>query len=108
MKKILIWLMVSSPVLYGSTCTIFSKFKDNAFDIINVGDSQESVIKLLGNVYVHEKSDSLFPRYASNKCRNPCVERLWFENQFAVGVEAWSVELDSQNRVVNKTHWVLP
>jgi protein involved in sex pheromone biosynthesis len=107
-KKIFIWLIVASPILYISTCTIISSKKDKAFNTIGIGDSQEKVIKILGNPSVRENPYSLFARYASSKCRNPCAERLWFENELAIGIEAWSVELDNQNRVTDKAHWVLP
>jgi hypothetical protein len=30
----------------------------------------------------------------------PCKERLWFENRLTLGIKAWSVELDQDDRVI--------
>jgi hypothetical protein len=107
-KKIFLWLAISSPILYISSCVIISAYKDKAFDAIKIGDTQESVIESIGNPSMRETSGFLFPRYASKKCKDPCVERLWYENELAIGLEAWSFELDKEGRVINKAHWVLP
>lgn len=108
LNKILTWLIIVFPILYVSSCAITSELKGRAFDAVKIGDTEASVIRLFGNPSVREKPDTLFTRYASNKCKSPCIERLWFENQLSIGIEAWSVELGSDNRVVEKAHWVSP
>ena len=102
------WLIVVCPVLYVASCALTTELKGREFDKVKIGDTRTSVINLLGNPSVHEKQETLYALYATNKCKNPCVERLWFENRFLIGIEAWSIELVNDGRVVGKSHWMLP
>ncbi len=79
-----------------------------AFDSIEIAATQESVIKYLGEPSVLERQGILFSRYASHGCNDPCVVRLWFENRLSLDTEAWSVELDKEDRVIKKYHWMSP
>lgn len=108
LMKALRWIIFGFPIFYISSCALTSELKGRAFDAINVGDTEVAIIRLLGNPSVREGPDILFTRYATIKCQNLCVERFWFENRFAIGIEAWSVELGDDRRVVKKAHWVLP
>lgn len=107
-KKVLPWLLLLSPVLYGTTCSYISKIKSDAFELIKVGDTKDSVIEKLGKPSHIEKPGVLFSRYASYQCKHPCVERLWFENMLSMAIEAWSVEVDKNNLVISTGHWLSP
>ena len=99
-------MFVICPVMYLSTCSYISEKRNTAFDSINVGDTEANVISKFGMPSVREKQGVLFRRYAITACQNPCVERLWFENGLTLYIEAWSVELGKDGRVIDKAHWV--
>jgi hypothetical protein len=76
---------------------------------VKIGDSADFVVALFNAPPVYETpEDPPFVRYASEKCKSPCVERLWFENRLELDIEAWSISLRSDGRVVDKYHWVSP
>lgn len=106
--KILGWLLIGVPIAYVVTCSGTSSNKSRAFDAIKVGDSRTLVIDSLGNPDVEEHPEKLFARYASKPCEGLCKERLWFENKLSFGIEAWSVELDQNSRVIRKAYWNSP
>jgi hypothetical protein len=95
-------------LLYAGTCMYVRAKRQEAFNSIKVGDAADSVVARFGNPSVRERPEKLFPRYASTKCQAPCVERLWFENRLALDLEAWSVSLGSDGKVVEKYHWISP
>jgi hypothetical protein len=95
-------------LLYVVACVYIRENRQNAFGATRIGDSMNSVIKRFGDPSVKESPDHLFARYASIKCQPPCTERLWFENRLAFDIEAWSVSIGSDGRVVGKYHWVSP
>lgn len=107
-KKIVLLIVVVVPIIYIATCSYISETRNKAYELVKIGDTQEALIRRLGNPSVREKANSVFLRYTSKVCENPCVERLWYENRLALDIEAWSVELDHNNRVIKKTHWVSP
>lgn len=107
-KKVLIYLLLASPVLYIATCSYISENNSNKFELIKVGDTKDTVIDRLGKPSYIEQPSILFSRYATHQCHNPCTERLWFENWLILGIEAWSVEIDKNNQVIKKAHWVSP
>lgn len=106
--KVIGLLLLGFAILYLVACSGLSASKSRAFDSIGVGDRREAVIKILGAPDVRELPTELFVRYASSPCGGVCKERLWFENKLSLGIEAWSVELDKDHRVVKKTHWHSP
>jgi hypothetical protein len=107
-KKFLVWLLLISPPFYITTCLYISEKRSATFDLIKVGDTRDIVIGQLGEPSHIEQLNILFSRYASYPCQNQCVERLWFENQLSLDTEAWSVEIDKNNQVIKKSHWVSP
>jgi len=107
-KKALFWLLLLSPVLYITSCIFVSERRASAFDVINIGDTRDTVIGQFGMPSHVERPGVLFARYASHQCQSPCVERLWFENRLSLDIEAWSVELDQGGRVIKKSHWASP
>jgi hypothetical protein len=107
-KKLFLLMALLSPAVYLSTCTYISDEHTRAFDSVRIGDTKESVLKQFGKPSVSEKEDVPFVRYSSIACSAPCVERLWFENRMTFDIEAWSIELGADHRVVHKAHWVSP
>jgi hypothetical protein len=78
-----------------------------AFETVAAGDTEEVVVAKLGRPTAREKPDRLYPGYAYTNCIAPCVERLWYENLIP-GLEAWSVSLDGNGRVLESYHWASP
>ena len=107
-KTGLLSLFIATPILYVGTCAWCSKSHTDAFEAISVGDTRDAVIRRFGRPSHVERPDALFRRYATERCAEPCVERLWFENRLTLDTEAWSVELDKRGKVMEKYHWVSP
>ncbi|NLR95354.1 hypothetical protein HGP17_00730 [Rhizobium sp. P38BS-XIX] len=78
-----------------------------AFGTIIAGDTEDVVLRKLGSPTAREKPDHLYPGYALANCVSPCAERLWYENS-VLGLEAWSVSLSDDRRVLSTYHWVSP
>ncbi|QND49853.1 hypothetical protein HB780_30755 [Rhizobium lusitanum] len=78
-----------------------------AFETGAIGDTEKVVLAKLGHPTAREKPDRLYPGYAYTNCTMPCVERLWYENLIP-GLEAWSVSLDGNGRVLESYHWASP
>jgi hypothetical protein len=105
---IIIGGIVAVAFLYLAACLYIHIKRQSAFNSINIGDTADSVMARFGDPSVREGPERLFSRYASAKCVLPCVERLWFENRLALDLEAWSVSLGSDGKVIDKYHWVSP
>ena len=108
------WIPISVAVItaillsYVGTCVFVKMRRQAAYDSVKIGDTADFVVARFGNPSVREGPEKLFARYASSKCQLPCAERLWFENRLTLDLEAWSVSLGSDGRVVEKYHWVSP
>lgn len=90
-------------------CSFKSHSRNSAFDAVQVGDTEATVIaRFATQPSVRESPGALFARYASQPCGGVCAERLWFENRLSLDTEAWSVELDKNGRVIKKSRWVSP
>jgi hypothetical protein len=107
-KRLLFWLPLLSVALYIAIFVAISERRSDSFAAIRIGDNLNSVIANFGAPSHIERPGALYSRYASDQCKHPCVERLWFENRLSFDLEAWSVELDESGRVVHKSHWVSP
>lgn len=86
------------------------RYRENwsaAFGTITAGDTEEVVLRKLGPPTAREKPGHLYPGYALTNCAASCVERLWYENSI-LGLEAWSLSLSDDRRVVSTFHWVSP
>jgi hypothetical protein len=101
-------ILIVISLLYLTTSVYVGMKRRAAYNSIRIGDSASFVITQFGNPSVREQPDHPFARYASSKCESPCVERLWFENRLTLDIEAWSVSLGSDGRVVEKYHWISP
>lgn len=106
----IVLLIVGLLIAVGiGSCTYVSHVRNRAFESVQVGDAESKVIDLFGvQPSVREKPGALFARYATAPCTEPCAERLWFENRLSLDIEAWSVELDRDRRVIKKSRWVSP
>jgi hypothetical protein len=107
-----IWITFAGIVLillsYGSACFYVRTQYQASYNAVKIGDTADFVVALFDSPPVYETPEEPFARYASAKCKSPCVERLWFENRLALDIEAWSISLGSDGRVVEKYHWVSP
>ncbi|HEX7643028.1 MAG TPA: hypothetical protein VF472_12550 [Burkholderiaceae bacterium] len=105
------WLLITllaSPVLYLGSCEYLSTTGRHAFDGVRVGNTKTEVIQRLGLPYHVQKAGEDFNAYASDRCSGACTERLWFRNPLSVGIEAWSLDMGQDGRVVNKAYWISP
>lgn len=100
--------MILVLFLYGAVAFAVRTSRQRAFDTTVIGATSESVIERFGAPFVRERPDRPFGRYATSNCAPPCTERLWFENRLALDLEAWSVSIGSDGRVIDKYHWVSP
>ena len=106
--SIVIGALIIAVFSYIATCAYIRIERQTAFELVKIGDTEDSVIAHFGNPSVRESANELFSRYGSSRCQSPCAERLWFENRLALDIEAWSVSLGKDGRVVEKYHWVSP
>lgn len=102
------WAIAAAPFLYASSCAYISHSKGKAFDRINIGDTEEQVIRVAGSPSFREQPGKLYTPYASQECQKPCVERLWFENRLSLDGEAWVIELGDSSQVIHKTYFLSP
>ncbi len=111
MKKILSLVFRASIVLivlYPASCSFISYKKNSAYKKINIGDQKENVIKLIGNYSKVDNLHDFYKKYSSQPCVAPCFQRLWFENPLGIDIQAWSVSLNIEGKVISKYHWVSP
>ena len=101
-----IGVLCITAISYLAACISVKTRLQSSYDSIQIGDPANAVIARLGSPSVKEISEKPFYRYASSECRKPCVERWWYENRLALDIEAWSVSIGSDDRVVSKYHWV--
>ncbi len=109
MRLILSFLICLLTGAYIGSCAYIDSRRSKAFDAVQVGDTEGTVIGLFrAQPTVREQQGHLFRRYATRPCTAPCMQRLWYENRLGFDTEAWSVELDSSGHVLKKAHWVSP
>lgn len=76
------------------------------FALAAKGESRNNATQELGTPGVVETPDQPFMVYASVPCTAPCAQRLWWEHPVLRGVEAWSMEFDSNGRMLHKAYWL--
>ena len=89
-------------------CALRIHHYDSALAEVKVGDSEITVIAEMGNPSFREPVGAPYLRYTGDACTAPCNERLWWEWPISPGMEAWSVELGRDRKVVSTYHWVSP
>ena len=105
-KKILLCVLILSPALYVAACCVFSNSRKEAFYQIQPGDTRQAVLARFGKPSQVERPGDAVGRYSGVPCTHPCAERLWFENRLSSELEAWSMDLDQNGRVVGKLYLV--
>ncbi|WP_145608980.1 hypothetical protein [Nitrospirillum amazonense] len=110
-RQVLIWsssglalilATVIAAAFYTTTRT------QSSFDTIEVGQTEKSVIGILGRPSVTEYPSRPFTRYAVHGCETPCARRIWYENRLALDMEAWSISIGDNGTVLEKYHWLSP
>ena len=104
----LILVSLALAVILVASCSVQANRRTRALDHIAAGDTSASVIARLGQPTRRELPGRPYLVYAVRGCAAPCAMRLWWEWPLFRGIEAWSVELDSSQRVVHTTHWLSP
>lgn len=95
-------------VLALGSCVYAVARNEKAFSETVGGDTRSAVVARFGSPDIEETAGKPYLVYANSGCETPCEVRLWWEHPVLRGIEAWSVEFDSQGRVVNTAHWVSP
>ena len=90
------------------SCTYKTHRIDYLISKVKIGDTEFSVINSLGQPNFRELQNSPYLRYTGAACATPCVVRLWWEAPLFSGIEAWSVEIDHDQKVIDTYHWVSP
>jgi hypothetical protein len=77
---------------------------------VNIGDSETVVLERFGRPGITETTADNFKAYIDKPCQSPCIKRMWWEAPFPIpkGIEAWAVEFDGTQHVINKTHILFP
>jgi len=89
-------------------CALVIHKYNSGLAAVEPGNSEARVIALLGSPSYTEPAGHPYLRYTGAPCAAPCVRRLWWEWPIFPGIEAWSVELGSNNQVLKTYHWVSP
>lgn len=111
MRKIiprLILAVLLLAMIFVASCSVQANQRTRMLEKIAVGDTSQSVIERLGRPSRIEPADQPYLVYASLPCTTPRSTRLWWEWPVSLGMEAWSVELDSNQEVLHTVHWVSP
>lgn len=111
MAKVLRNLALSAlaiAVVAIGSCALQAHRYNSAVSQIAVGDPEAAVIGRLGQPSFRELAGSPYLRYTGTPCTSPCATRLWWEWPLLPGIEAWSVELGQDHKVVKTYHWVSP
>jgi hypothetical protein len=101
------WLFLGIVPAYVVACAGTSASRSHAFNAIQLGDTRQAVVDVFGVPSVVELRGQPFLRYTSAPCVG-CKERLWFENRLSLDTEAWSIELNFEDRVIKKYAWHSP
>jgi len=104
--KVFIFVLTMFVAGYISACSRISYVNSRAFNLIRIGDSVETAINSFGKPSFRQDKNQWVP-YVMNQCEDPCVERIWYENQLLLIVdEAWSLEIDKEGKIIRKSYWV--
>jgi hypothetical protein len=106
--KISVGVIALLFVAYGASGLVVKKAREDAFSAIKEGDTYDVVVNRFGLPSAMDGPSEEFTRYTSESCKPPCAKRLWFENRLFLDIEAWSISLDSDGKVIEKYHWVSP
>jgi hypothetical protein len=108
LAKRLILASMALAVVFVASCSVQANRRTRELEQIAAGDTVASVVARLGQPSERVPAGQPFLRYTDLGCIAPCVVRLWWEWPLFRGIEAWSVDLDSDQRVLTTYHWVSP
>lgn len=106
--KIVVGIIVLIPLLYIGSCSVVSHQRERGFDQVKEGDTEQHVIRVMGEPADRETPSHRMVKYGAPECIAPCVQRLWYPNKLSLMGEAWSVELDGEGKVVHTAHLTSP
>jgi hypothetical protein len=102
-------VLLALVVLYVGACTFNRHRLQARFETVAMGASATEMAQTMGLPDEFDSDVTVNALYASRPCEAPCVRRAWYYNRFEPeGIEAWSFELDRDDRVVGAAHWLLP
>jgi hypothetical protein len=102
-------ILVLILVFYMVACSVVSSRKAQAFERIHLGDTQQEVIKIMGNPADRETAGgSRLTKYGVSACTAPCAQRLWYPNKLSLTGDAWFVDLSASGQVVHAAHITSP
>ena len=94
---------------YAGSCSYTSHMGGANFEKVQIGDSQDQLIRVMGTPSVIEEHGVDAPTvFRGTDCREACVKRVWYVNGLHLLDEAWSFEIDSEGRVLRRTYWLSP
>lgn len=102
------WTGLLLTVGLVGACSFKVHHYNTAFANIAVGDTQSAVLAKMGAPSYREPAGNSYARYTGYPCMSSCVTRLWWEWPLTPGMEAWSVELDHEGRVIRPYRWESP
>ena len=106
--RIAVLVVVALGIATVAACSFRVHQYNSGFVEVKTGDTEAQVIARLGKPSFTERAGAPYLRYASMGCSAPCAERLWWEWPIVPGIEAWSVELANDRKVLHTYHWVSP
>jgi hypothetical protein len=120
MKK---WLKVAGITVLGGcvaipaffviaivACLSYGSIKEWEFEQIHVGDSETTVIAMMGSPRHIETAGALYALNFSGvrrKCEGACARRFWYHNRVCLD-EEWFIEFDKDAKVIKSAHITSP
>ena len=100
-------ILLGVPLAYFTACSYLDWSLGRAYKTIQVGDNEQRVLDVFGTPTKRTVAGVAFPPIGEG-CKMPCAQRLWYENRLLPDITAWSVDVDGNGRVVEKSYWLSP
>lgn len=107
-QRVSLFALAGLTIISIGICGYFVSKYERAFLATSDGEALAMVVDRFGKPTIEEDNSKPFLRYASKPCEPPCVKRLWWEHPIKMDIEAWSVEFNSEGKVIHKSHWISP
>lgn len=107
-QRTALFTLAGLTIISIGTCGHFASKYEQAFLATSDGETIAMVVGRFGKPSLVEENSKPFLRYASKPCEQPCAKRLWWEHPIKMDIEAWSVEFNSEGKVIHKAHWLSP
>ncbi|MGA7439260.1 MAG: hypothetical protein WBW32_14160 [Luteibacter sp.] len=101
-------------VTYILAAIAITHYQGRVQEEIRLGASEQSVVSsfwFTPGVEVATSPDPAAGRAfttADSRCKAPCVRRLWWIHPLLPDIEAWTVDLDGDGKVIKTYHWSSP